>query len=285
MAGERRRVLITVRTYPTPSARVVEQSCTAGITSDGEWIRLFPIPWRFLSDEHKFRKYEWIELTVHKARDARPESYNPECDSIEIVGEEKDWQAKKDIVFPLLSHCLCCLKEQRDEHGFPTLGIFKPGTIKRLKIEPDDDGPVWSEGQLAKLNQSQFRIVNGETVMEPPNVGTLQKIPLKFYYEFDCSHETCPGHKLSCTDWEMLEAYRQWRRRYGEGEWESKFREKFDDGMISKLDTHFYVGTVSTHPGSWMIVGLFYPPYQAWDPAVIDHPQPPQPDLGPLLPA
>jgi hypothetical protein len=30
--------------------------------------------------------------------------------------------------------------------------------------------------------------------------------------------------------------------------------------MITKLDTHFYVGTVHKHPTEWIIVGLFYPP-------------------------
>jgi hypothetical protein len=33
--------------------------------------------------------------------------------------------------------------------------------------------------------------------------------------------------------------------------------------MIKKNDTHFFVGTVHQHPGSWIIVGLFYPPKQA----------------------
>ena len=30
-------------------------------------------------------------------------------------------------------------------------------------------------------------------------------------------------------------------------------------GMINKLDTYFYVGTVHRHPKNWIIVGLFYP--------------------------
>jgi len=30
--------------------------------------------------------------------------------------------------------------------------------------------------------------------------------------------------------------------------------------MIQRNDTHFYVGTVHKHPGTWIICGLFYPP-------------------------
>ena len=38
-------------------------------------------------------------------------------------------------------------------------------------------------------------------------------------------------------------------------------REKYEQAMITELDTYFYVGTVHQHPKSWIIVGLFYPPY------------------------
>ena len=31
--------------------------------------------------------------------------------------------------------------------------------------------------------------------------------------------------------------------------------------MIREYDTHFYVGTVAKYPATWIIVGLFYPPY------------------------
>ena len=118
-----KKVLVTVRTYPSPAWRGVEVSCTAGITNEGEWIRLYPIPYRFLSPDRRFKKYQWIELNVKKGSDPRPESYRLDIDSIKIVSEQlktnNNWQARKDIVFPLKAHCLCCLKENRDREGLP----------------------------------------------------------------------------------------------------------------------------------------------------------------------
>ncbi len=38
------------------------------------------------------------------------------------------------------------------------------------------------------------------------------------------------------------------------------FRQKHEDEMRDKFDTHFYAGTVHGHPKEWIIVGLFYPP-------------------------
>ena len=39
-----------------------------------------------------------------------------------------------------------------------------------------------------------------------------------------------------------------------------KFRQTYETEMIHKNDTHFYVGTVASHPNRWIIIGLFYPP-------------------------
>ena len=64
---------------------------------------------------------------------------------------------------------------------------------------------------------------------------------------------------MMCTDWEMLQAYRSWRRDYGNN-WENKFRQRFEDEMINKNETNFFVGTLHQYPKNWIIVGLFYPP-------------------------
>jgi len=43
------RILITVKTYPTPSSmRQEEVVCTAGLSEDGKWIRIYPVPFRRL---------------------------------------------------------------------------------------------------------------------------------------------------------------------------------------------------------------------------------------------
>lgn len=37
------RVLITVKTYPIPSDTYDELVCTAGVTENGDFVRLYPI--------------------------------------------------------------------------------------------------------------------------------------------------------------------------------------------------------------------------------------------------
>jgi hypothetical protein len=260
MAYENKRVLVTVRTYPTPALKGIEVSCTAGITDDGKWIRLFPVPYRFLNPDQRFRKYQWIEVEVRKARnDPRPESYNLSIESIQAKSDPlptiNDWQARKDIIFPLKAHCLCCLKNERDAKNHPTLGFFRPKLIQRIFIEPDT--PTWTHEQLTRLHQIDlFR--------KAPQ-SELEKVPYKFKYEFICDETTCSGHTMMCTDWEMGESWRRWKQDYGD-DWEAKFRQRYEQDMIHEFDTHFFVGTVSNHPSEWIIVGLFYPPRPAWLP-------------------
>src|SRR5947209_7715161 len=80
-----KRILITVRTYPLPARKGIEVSCTGGITDDGKWIRLFPVPYRFLEEDRRFTKYQWINVSVTKARnDIRPESFTPNLDTMAI---------------------------------------------------------------------------------------------------------------------------------------------------------------------------------------------------------
>jgi hypothetical protein len=250
---ETKRVLIVVRTYPTPAKKGVEVSCTAAITPEGEWRRLFPVPYRFLTQDRRFRKYQWIDVAITKASDPRPESYKIQGESIKIVSDPlpttKDWKARKEYVYPLRARSLCSLQNERDAKGHPTLGFFRPKEIRRLVFKPES--PTWDPAQLAILRQ-------GDLFEEGPQ-AELEKVPYSFKYEFSCDEPECTGHSLSCTDWEMGESWRKWKSDYGD-EWESKFRQRYEIEMIEKNDTHFYVGTVHQHPGSWIIVGLFYPP-------------------------
>jgi hypothetical protein len=250
----RKRILITVRTYPVPATKGVEVSCTAGVTDDGKWIRLFPLPYRLLDDENKFKKYQWINVNLTKARnDPRPESYNPQVDQIEtgsILSAERQWAARWNVLRPLVNSSLCDLQSDRDADGHPTLGLIKPN-IERLVIKPCS--PEWSPAQVNSLRQT--------SLFHKAPAQELEKIPFDFSYEFRCKKLFCTGHNMICTDWEMGEAYRHWRRKYGDN-WEAKFRERFETEMIEKNDTHFYVGNLHQFQNAWIVIGLFYPPHE-----------------------
>lgn len=249
----KKQILVTVRTYPIPSKSSVEVSCTAGITDDGEWIRLFPIPYRFLDEDKRFKKYQLIEADVIKSEsDQRSESFKINTDSINILAQplssNDKWEARKARVFPLKTTSLCFLQHERNAKQKPTLGLFKPKTITALRIEQTNS--EWTPAQLASLGQYPLFVNTPRT--------QLEKLPFDFSYEFKCEESGCNGHKLICTDWEMGWSYIKWREKYGM-QWEQKFRETFETKMIFVNDTHFFVGTIHNYPDAWIIIGLFYP--------------------------
>ncbi len=206
----KKKVLVTVRTYPTPAKKGVEVSCTAGITDDSKWIRLFPIPYRFLDWDKRFRKYQYIEANVTKSEsDVRPESFKIDIGSIKILPESvpstDKWKARKSIIFPLKSRSLCFLQNERNLNKEPTLGFFKPKVVSSFKIKPARS--YWNEEELARFKQY--------SLFDNAPATQLEKLPFDFFYEFICDEPGCNGHLLSCTDWEMGASYWSWKDKYG----------------------------------------------------------------------
>ena len=82
---EKQRVLVTVKTYPTLSAKYGETVCTAGVREDGTWVRIYPVPFRRLDEREQYRKFDWIEChLVRRTADPRPESFSPK-DLTELI--------------------------------------------------------------------------------------------------------------------------------------------------------------------------------------------------------
>ena len=74
--GERQRILITVKTYPTLSRKYGETVCTAGLREDGTWVRLYPVSFRRLDQADRYSKYDWIECRLQRNQsDPRPETF------------------------------------------------------------------------------------------------------------------------------------------------------------------------------------------------------------------
>jgi len=113
----RKKILLSVTTYPLPSRNYDELVCTAGFLEDGSWIRLYPVPLSFLSGLKRSgivqqTKYTWIELDVEKRTDDfRPESHSPSDYEFKdlVVGEHLDaarnWEARKATCLRKVYRC------------------------------------------------------------------------------------------------------------------------------------------------------------------------------------
>jgi hypothetical protein len=250
-----KRVLITVKTYPSPSLSFKESVCVAGISEDGEWIRLYPIKFRDLPYEKRFKKYDVIQVNIYKDRhDIRPESHRPDPDSIHILGNisTKDgWATRKEWVLRSASPSMCGIQTMQ-ERNEKTLGIFKPMRISDFIIE--DDEIEWPVRKLRALQQLEL-FEKQKTVLE--------KVPYTFKYSYLCNDPECPGHIQSIYDWEVYALYRNLHKQYGDDfdKIKVQMRKQFLDYICGdRKDTHFFVGTMHWHPNNFIILGIFWPP-------------------------
>ena len=81
---------IIVKAAPRSSQKFGETVCIAGIDISGNWVRLYPVSFRYLGEPQKFSrwdlvKYRWRRPTT--ASDDRDESRRVDPDSIQILGQ------------------------------------------------------------------------------------------------------------------------------------------------------------------------------------------------------
>jgi hypothetical protein len=251
----RTKVLVTVMTYPHPSRSHQELVCTAGISEDGDWVRLYPVDYRYRPNHQQFKKYQWIELGLAPrgaGNDHRKESRQPDLESITILGPPlqttNEWEERRKIIDKLPRHTRRQL-EALFETDKVSLGIVRPTEILDLKIEEADK--EWKPEWQAVLNQ--FSLFSG-----PPK--QLNKIPYKFSYVFRCEDSDKP-HAAMIEDWELGVLFLKEVERLGSDEAAAQsVKQKYFDEMCSpKRDTQFFMGTVFPY-NTWVVIGVFWPP-------------------------
>lgn len=250
------KVLVTVKTYLHPSRKYVELVCTAGITEEHEWVRLYPVDFRYQSPEKQYEKYQWIEVGLAprgSGNDRRKESRKPDLDSIRALGAAlptlNAWSARRKIVDAMPQHTVLDLKRQYEESGV-SLGIVRPTAILDLEIRKSP--PRWKSGQEQALQQ--ISLFYGQP-------KPLEKLPFTFRYVFRCEDIGPTPHKAMIEDWELGALFLKMREAYGD-DWTAaqKVREKYLDQICGPTrDTRFFMGTVFPY-NTWVVVGVFWPP-------------------------
>ncbi|MEO8609046.1 MAG: hypothetical protein ABI690_14245 [Chloroflexota bacterium] len=242
-------------TYPLPSRGYQEIICTAGITKSGEWVRLYPVDYRYRPKEQQFRKYQWIEVDLAPrgaGNDNRKESRKPNLDTITVIGDpistKNDWAERRKIIDALPTHTVHEYR-QLFEQDKTSLGIVRPTKILDMVIEDTEKDwkPEW-----AMLFQ-QLKLFG-----EPQK--PLRKIPYKFSYVFECEDSDKP-HKTMCEDWELGVLFLNEVERLGSEEKAAEsVRNKFlNDLCAPTRDTRFFMGTIFPY-NTWVVLGVFYPP-------------------------
>ena len=264
----RKKVLITVTTYPLPSRSYDELVCTAGMLENGDWIRIYPVPLSFLIDlkgtgKIKNVKYTWIELDLNKRTDDfRPESHSPvnyDFKDIEVgttINTDGNWLIRKDYCLRNIYTKKNKLLEDSKDPNNVSLATFKPTEV--IGVEVEEDEREWKdEWKEIRKQGNLFEAVKSIETLIP-------KLPYKFFYRF--SDDDGVESRLMIEDWEIGALYWNCLRNADGNESVAlkKVKEQYEDNFIKNKDLYFFLGTTkewhrrrANNP--FVIIGVFYP--------------------------
>jgi len=250
------KVLIWGKTTPQLSTKHMETVCTGGCLEDGSPVRLYPIPFRYLGGDRQFKLYQWIEVPIAKSRtDTRPESYRIDSRHIRILGDPishaDGWRKRREIIFRQPGWHFDCLEQLKaaETATKQSLGVVKVGQVDKIQRE------VRSEEERKEF-EDKLRAKKLQTDAFGREAKDLAFISERIHLHWRCATDgtevNCPGHTASVLDWGLYEL----GRREGAEAMAARMEEVCD---LVRRDLHLFMGNIKRHPGSFSIVGLWFP--------------------------
>lgn len=256
------RIFVCVKTIPVLSNTYGEVVCTAGINEDGDFIRIYPIPYRHLEYEKRFTKYQWINIIDHnllrRTQDRRPESHHIESMN-SIIAEERigadRWPERHAILFK--KEVLFTRFEELLQHGrdnTKTLAFYKPARILKIVYEPHHT-------DLQKLQRIKDR--QATDLFKDDLVNPIKQPDFAFRFIFE--DERGKTHKLMIEDWEVHALYRNCRKQgLSKQEAANEVIKKYRSLTSDPYKWCFIMGTIHDNQlkyktaTPWAIIGLLY---------------------------
>jgi hypothetical protein len=259
--SEHARVLITVKASPEPSEKYGDTVCVAGIRLDGakhEWIRLYPVPLRWMTSAQQFKKYDVIEVDLlAPTNDKRLESHRIVLDSVVPTGKPiKDEKARGAILEPLIGPTMCELRDgvvaNRDA---TSLGLVRVRRVKKVSVER---AKPWTPAQQAKIDAALQR----ESLFGEAAPAELKAPRFAAKYHYECESADCRGHEQGILDWELT-ALQLHLSRDDDTTAMEKIRAKFHDDLCApSRRPHFFVGNIADplKRRNFSVLGVYRPP-------------------------
>lgn len=249
MSNSIERVLMYVKTYPTPSKAYGELVCTAGIRlSDRRWIRIYPYPFRLLAQDKRFRKGDvLVSQLVPAAGDPRPDSFRLyDTDAINIEAEE--WKSLEERLHLAAATSLESVKDFQCQMLPPNSWgpSLRPVGVQVGSVEVtwEKDDP-WTEKDLRKLRLAKDR---AETHLfeRQEFFRLLEKLPYRFYMAF--TDMAGDRSRFLVLDWEIAMLYLNTAKRSAPDEALQQVKQKIEVDMFGRGGPGFVIlGSINHH--------------------------------------
>ncbi|WP_437193512.1 hypothetical protein [Planctomicrobium sp. SH527] len=242
-------LMVNCKTYPAVSEKYVETVCTGGVQRNGEFVRLYPVPFRFLNSEEQYERWDIIQVRAYRTtRDKRPESWHfiPGT-PIKKIGSTKENESER---WQWMSKAVFASTEEMESRGL-TNGCVE---IEPLELYWKPDLKEWSASQLRVIHQGDLFAKGGQMK------GLSDVIPWQYRLKY---REKSTGREF---DGKVLawSYYAGYRSRIRDGKTELEALESVANTVRKSIfnDSRSVFAILGTHSrfGHWMISALYHLP-------------------------
>jgi hypothetical protein len=200
-----------VKATPQPSTQYGDTVCVAGLDlglDPPKWLRLYPVPFRYLDGANQFKKYDIIRVRTREAgADKRPESRKIEATSIVTIGHAQGWRARAELIKGLQDPSMCELIDAtRQNMNAQSLAAIRPAGVTGLEFRPH---PGWSPGEAARMEAYRVQ----DSLFDEATPTSLQPPRLLVTLRYRCETPRCGGHEQRIIDWELTALQARYRGR------------------------------------------------------------------------
>ncbi len=240
------RLLVNCKTYPAISTKYIETVCTGGVQESGEFVRLYPVPFRFLDEHERYDRWDVIHVRAYKdTKDSRPESWHwiqgTPIKVIQKLSERQRWDWMKQTV-----HESTAAMEQ---NGL-TNGCVQ---IVPLRLYWQKEESELTTAQLNVVRQTNMFISNED----------LQQIADRMAWQFrlefrQANSDIVEDAKVLAWSW-----YQGLRRRLRKMDDQSALQDTVDfisKSIFNPARTVFAIFGTHSRFGHWMISSLYHVP-------------------------
>jgi len=224
---------ILVKAAPRPSETFGETVCCAGIDLNENWVRLYPVSFRQLSDYQKFKRWDHIKYRWSRpkaTKDTRSESRRVDPHSIDILRPLRLADRNK-----LMSR-IAVTSLVREHEAKRSLALLKPEILDFWYERRNQE-------EIAERDQVLQRLRDQQDMFAPPALIPSRTSPYAFKYRY---RDDDGVHVGTCQDWETEQTFLVRRKDQGSEQaaldWMlRKFGEEYPrKGMGLAMGTHRY---------------------------------------------
>lgn len=240
-------LMVNCKTYPAVSKKYIETVCTGGVQANGDFVRLYPIPFRFLEDDEQYGRWDVIRVKVYRdTKDKRPESWHLQPGTkIEVVKTVSTDKQRWEWMQPTVHDST----EAMTEAGL-TNGCVE---IEPIEFYWKPDEKEWSSSQLQTMNQGQLFI------SEDDLKSLADRVPWQYRLKYREKNSGREGD-AKILAWSLYQGFRRRLRTMDEAAALEVTATKVKSSIFNPEKKVFAIFGTHSRSGHWMISALYHVP-------------------------